>query len=44
MAIISDALANGEGYRPGPGEWLAVLCEAVNPEVAPQWTIIEVDP
>lgn len=40
IAMVEDALANGEGYRPGPGDIVAVICD-VRPGV--QQNIIEVE-
>jgi len=42
LGLIADADANGEGFVPSEGEWLAVLCYPVNENI--QKTIIEVDP
>jgi hypothetical protein len=40
-AIIADALANGALFKPGPGEWLAVICD-MGPTT--QLSFIIVDP
>ena len=41
QAIVTNALANGEGYYPGHGEWMAIV---VFIDCNHQLTIIEVDP
>jgi len=41
LVMINDALANGEDFVPGSGQWIAVICDA-GPDI--QHTFIEVDP
>jgi hypothetical protein len=41
VAMILDANLHGEGFKPMPGQWCAVLCEF---STTTQWIFIEVDP
>jgi hypothetical protein len=41
QAMVNDALANGEGFYPGTGGMLAVLCLLGN---RVQLTFVEIDP
>jgi hypothetical protein len=38
LAIVADALANGSGYVPGPGELMAVICDPTSTQI----TLIEI--
>jgi hypothetical protein len=44
--MVNDALANGEGYKPAAGEWIAVMFDPIENTSGDrsQLTIIEVDP
>jgi len=46
LAMVNDALANGEGYRPGVGQWFAVIVDPIEwtSNDRSQLTFIEVDP
>jgi hypothetical protein len=45
-AMVDDALANGEGFYPAPGEWMAIILDpsTLTGGKRSQLTIIEVDP
>jgi hypothetical protein len=46
QGMINDALANGEGFYPAPGEWMAIILDpsTLTGGKRSQLTIIEVDP